>query len=173
MKNLALFLLVILTFAACKKSSEDPSQPPPPEPLPKENYVKIDDDSRLIGDVPSADIDYVEEKYPQETLLVLAISKKALNIDDSKNEYLIINIVLFEGTSDTEYKIENVTNRSPSSASITFILQGNDINASMTGKAGKLYVTRDANNKVKSFRFENVEMDGTYEATVSCNIIIE
>jgi hypothetical protein len=107
-------------------------------------------------------------------LLTVAITKKAINIDDSKNEYLFMSILLVEGgASNTEYKIENAANRSPSSASINIALQGNDINAGMNGKGGKLYITRDESNKVKSFKFENIQMDGTYEATVSCNIVVK
>ncbi|MBL7697491.1 MAG: hypothetical protein JNK79_05015 [Chitinophagaceae bacterium] len=167
MKNLVFSLFVILIFAACKKSSDNPTPP-------AGNYIKIDSDTRELGDVPGTDVSYVEADYPDGPLLAVGITKKVANIDGSKNEYLIMSIALFEGgVSNTEYKIENVANHSPSSSSITITLHGNEINAGMTGKAGKLYVTRDESNKIKSFKFENIQMDGTYEATVSCNVVVK
>jgi hypothetical protein len=61
----------------------------------------------------------------------------------------------------------------PSSASVNVVLTGINTNLNMTCKGGKLHITRDASNKITSIKFDNVEMNGTYEATVSSHIVID
>lgn len=166
MKNLALLLVIVLTgFAACKKSSSD-------TPTPTGNYIKIDNDSRQLGDVPSADIIVSQNEFSNGVQLIMAMGKKIENIDDSKNQHIIITMDLYDGDTNTEYTIVSMNNPPPSSASIAVTLHGGEINAQMAGRSGKLYATRDSNNKITSFKFDNILMTGAYEATVSANIVI-
>jgi hypothetical protein len=169
MRKLVFFLLTICTLHACKKSSDN-STPA----VPTGNYIKIDNDIRQLGDIPSGDISWIESPYPEGPLVSVIINNRGVNIDNSQNQYLLLTISLFEGsTATSQYKIENVSVHSPATASINVLLQGNTDIKGMNGKAGTLYVTRDENNKIKSFKFENVVMDGTYDATVSCNIVVK
>src|SRR5215213_9772219 len=81
MRKLVFFLLMICTLQACKKSSDNSSSGPPTG-----NYIKIDNDIRQLGDVPSTDISWLEAAYPEGPLLSIIMNNKAINIDDSQNQ---------------------------------------------------------------------------------------
>lgn len=156
---LLLFSISFLCFAGCKKSTET-----------KGNYLRIDDDIRQLGTVPSPDISVLNSfPYgPYSNEVVVFISNKANNIDGLQNDKVVIDMDFWNDMSKNEYPIENTS--AQGTVNLHINITGPTYIGGGTAIGGKIYITKDEDGKINSIRFENVKITGIHTATVSCEI---
>ena len=152
-------ILSLLSLAGCKKSSET-----------KGNYLRIDNDTRQLGFVPSPDITvnnfFPYGPYANEVVVIIA--NKANNIDGLKNDYVVIDMDFWNDVSQNEYPIANTSDQG--FVNLRINISGPTYNGGGTAVGGKLYITKDEDGKINSIKFENVQITGIHNATVSCEI---
>jgi hypothetical protein len=153
-----IIIISALSLTGCKKSSET-----------KGNYLRIDDDTRQLGFVPSADI-FVNNFFPysQSNEIIVNISNKANDIDGLENNRVIIDIDFWNDLSLNEYPIANTSEQG--TVALYIYITGPTYNGGGTAVGGKLYLTKDEDGKVNSIKFENVQITGIHNATVSSEI---